>query len=130
MCWSPLPSPHSVACFFELTYVIVVSDSTGFVKFFFLGGGLGCHKVSITEPMYIGRLPWMISSPRYLSLASQMDHIVNPLKTGVRNVAHTVRSVPSNLVDGVNLVSDKMSDSINKVFTNKVNPRLTLLNLC
>ena len=51
---------------------------------------------------------------------SQMDHIVNPFKTGVRNVAHTVRSVPANLVDGVNMVSDKMSDSINKVFTNKV----------
>ncbi|XP_022080022.1 sorting nexin-13-like isoform X2 [Acanthaster planci] len=52
-------------------------------------------------------------------LARKMDHIVNPLKTGVRNVAHTVRSVPSNLVDGVNMVSDKMTDSINKVFTNK-----------
>ncbi|XP_038077949.1 sorting nexin-13-like isoform X2 [Patiria miniata] len=52
-------------------------------------------------------------------LARKMDHLVNPFKTGVRNVAHTVRSVPSNLVDGVNLVSDKMTDSINKVFTNK-----------
>ena len=49
-----------------------------------------------------------------------MDHIVNPLKTGVRNVAHTVKSVPGNLVDGVNMVSDKMTDSINKVFMNKV----------
>ncbi|XP_071803237.1 sorting nexin-13-like isoform X2 [Asterias amurensis] len=52
-------------------------------------------------------------------LARKMDHIVNPFKTGVRSVAHTVRSVPGNLVDGVNMVSDKMTDSINKVFTNK-----------
>ncbi|XP_041478233.1 sorting nexin-13-like isoform X2 [Lytechinus variegatus] len=49
-------------------------------------------------------------------LARRMDHFVNPLKTGVRNVAHTVKSVPGNLVDGVAMVSDKMSDTVNKVF--------------
>ncbi|XP_071484114.1 sorting nexin-13-like [Diadema antillarum] len=57
-------------------------------------------------------------------LARRMDHIVNPLKTGVRNVAHTVKSVPGNLFDGVNMVSDKMTDSINKVFMNKPHKQL------
>lgn len=45
-----------------------------------------------------------------------MDHFVNPLKTGVRNVAHTVKVLPGNLADGVTMVSDKMSDTMNKVF--------------
>ncbi|XP_030848222.1 sorting nexin-13 isoform X2 [Strongylocentrotus purpuratus] len=49
-------------------------------------------------------------------LARRMDHFVNPLKTGVRNVAHTVKVLPGNLADGVTMVSDKMSDTMNKVF--------------
>ena len=44
-----------------------------------------------------------------------MDTFVNPLKTGVRNVAHTVKNVPSNLVDGVTMVSDKMTDTMNDI---------------
>ncbi|XP_071956035.1 sorting nexin-13-like isoform X2 [Antedon mediterranea] len=48
-------------------------------------------------------------------LARKMDHIVNPLK----NVAHSVKSMPGNLVDGVSAVGDKMSDSLNKVIFSK-----------
>ena len=48
-------------------------------------------------------------------LLLQMDTIVNPFKTGVRNVAHTVKNVPSNLVDGVTMVSDKMTDTVNDI---------------
>ncbi|XP_033104173.1 sorting nexin-13-like isoform X2 [Anneissia japonica] len=44
-----------------------------------------------------------------------MDHIVNPLK----NVAHSVKSMPGSLVDGVSAVGDKMSDSLNKVIFSK-----------
>ena len=50
-----------------------------------------------------------------LDLLLQMDTFVNPLKTGVRNVAHTVKNVPSNLVDGVTMVSDKMTDTMNDI---------------
>ena len=50
-----------------------------------------------------------------LDFLLQMDTFVNPLKTGVRNVAHTVKNVPSNLVDGVTMVSDKMTDTMNDI---------------
>nr|XP_006822119.1 PREDICTED: sorting nexin-13-like [Saccoglossus kowalevskii] len=60
--------------------------------------------------------------------ARKMDNFVNPLRNSVRNVAHTVKSVPGNIFggmvqmsDGFNKMSDKMTDGINKMF--KATPR-------
>lgn len=43
----------------------------------------------------------------------------------MKTVAHTVKSVPGNLVDGVSMVSDSLTDGISKVLSmNKVNMTL------
>ncbi|XP_071812526.1 sorting nexin-13-like [Apostichopus japonicus] len=62
-------------------------------------------------------------------LARRVDHLVNPFKSSVKTVAHTVKSVPGNLVDGVSMVSDRMTDGISKVLSMNKQPTRPLQNI-
>lgn len=62
-------------------------------------------------------------------LARRVDHLVNPLKSSVKTVAHTVKNAPGNLVDGVFMVSDRMTDGISRVLSINKQPVRQLQNI-
>ncbi|XP_070564761.1 sorting nexin-13-like [Ptychodera flava] len=86
-----------------------------------------CHDVLSNNPGMLGVLVHFLEPGVYNKgkgqFARKMDTLVNPLKNSVRNVAHTVKSVPGNIVDGMvqmsgelNKMSDRMTDSFTKMF--------------
>ncbi|XP_077978569.1 sorting nexin-13-like [Glandiceps talaboti] len=83
-----------------------------------------CNDVLSNNPGMLGVLVHFLEPGVYNKgkgqFARKMDTLVNPLKNSVRNVAHTVKSVPGNIVDGMSLMSDgfnKMSDKMTDNFT-------------